>query len=101
MIGIVGKTLDKANQTENCDKIININGLDREYLYYYLMSPMGQEEIKKGTVGAVQPKLPLKNVQNIKVIYPSVENQRKISRILAILDRKIDINNQINRKLCA
>lgn len=99
LIGIVGKTLDKANQTENCDKIININGLDREYLYYYLMSPMGQEEIKKGTVGAVQPKLPLKNVQNIKVIYPSVETQRKISRILAILDRKIDINNQINRKL--
>lgn len=99
LIGIVGKTLDKANQTENCDKIININGLDREYLYYYLMSPMGQEEIKKGTVGAVQPKLPLKNVQNIKVIYPSVETQRKISRILAILDRKIDINNQINRNL--
>lgn len=101
LIGIVGKTLDKANQTENCDKIININGLDREYLYYYLISPMGQEEIKKGTVGAVQPKLPLKNVQNIKIMYPSVETQRRISRILAILDRKIEINNQINRKLCA
>ena len=99
LIGIVGKTLDKANQTENCDKIININGLDREYLYYYLISPMGQEEIKKGTVGAVQPKLPLKNVQNIKIMYPSVETQRRISRILAILDRKIEINNQINRNL--
>ena len=28
LIGIVGDTLDKANQTENCDKIINIKKAD-------------------------------------------------------------------------
>ena len=52
LIGIVGESLDKANQTENCDKIINCTGIEPEYLYYYLISPFGQEEIKRGTVGA-------------------------------------------------
>ena len=47
LIGIVGNTLDKANQTENCDKIINIRNVLPEYLYYYLISKFGQDEIKK------------------------------------------------------
>lgn len=65
LVGIVGESLHLANQTENCDKIVNIRGIDSEYLYYYLISSFGQDEIKRGTVGAVQPKLPLKNVQDI------------------------------------
>lgn len=82
LIGIVGESLDKANQTENCDKIINCTGIEPEYLYYYLISPFGQEEIKRGTVGAVQPKLPLKNVLDINVKYPAIAEQRKIVEIL-------------------
>lgn len=99
LIGIVGATLDKANQTENCDKIINIKGLIPEYLYYYLVSDFGQEEIRKGTVGAVQPKLPLKNVQDISVRYPSMEEQEKIVAILSSIDEKIAINEKINNNL--
>lgn len=99
LVGIVGDTLDKANQTENCDKIINIKGLNPEYLYYYLISSLGQEEIKRGTVGAVQPKLPLKNVQDITVKYPSIETQGKIVGILSSIDDKIAINEAINNNL--
>ena len=51
LIGIVGNTLDKANQTENCDKIINIRNVLPEYLYYYLISKFGQDEIKKALLG--------------------------------------------------
>lgn len=99
LVGIVGDTLDKANQTENCDKIINIKGLNPEYLYYYLVSSLGQEEIKRGTVGAVQPKLPLKNVQNITIKYPSIETQNKIVGILSSIDEKIAINEAVNNNL--
>lgn len=101
LVGIVGDTLDKANQTENCDKIINIKGLNPEYLYYYLISSLGQEEIKRGTVGAVQPKLPLKNVQDITVKYPSIETQDKIVGILSSIDDKIAINKEVNNNLVA
>ena len=99
LIGIVGETLDKANQTENCDKIINIKNVFPEYLYYYLISSFGQDEIRKGTVGAVQPKLPLKNVQNITIFYPSIEEQERIVNILSSVDEKIEMNNAINNNL--
>ena len=62
---------------------------------------MGQEEIKRGTVGAVQPKLPLKNVQDIIVKYPSIETQNKIVGILGSIDEKIAINDSINNNLAA
>lgn len=101
LVGIVGDTLDNANQTENCDKIINIKGLNPEYLYYYLISSLGQEEIKRATVGAVQPKLPLKNVQDITVKYPSKETQDKIVGILSSIDEKIATNEAINNNLQA
>lgn len=99
LIAIVGESLDKANQTENCDKIVNIKDLDRDYLYYYLTSSIGQEEIRKGIVGAVQPKLPLKNVQDITVKYPTLKMQKKIVSILNIIDKKIFVNDEINRNL--
>lgn len=101
LIGIVGATLDGANQTENCDKIINIVGVMPEYLYYYLKSNFGQEEIRKGTVGAVQPKLPLKNVKDISVFYPSMEEQEKIVAILSAIDEKIETNEAVNNNLAA
>ena len=99
LVGIVGDTLDKANQTENCDKIINIKDVLPEYLYYYLISSFGQDEIRKGTVGAVQPKLPLKNVKDISILYPLIEEQERIVNILSSIDKKIEMNNAINNNL--
>ena len=101
LVGIVGNTLDKANQTENCDKIINIKKVLSEYLYYYLVSSFGQDEIKKGTVGAVQPKLPLKNVKDITVKYPPIIEQKQIVEILSAIDEKIELNETINNNLVA
>lgn len=99
LVGIVDKSLDGANQTENCDKLTNLHGIDRNYIYYYLISKYGQDEIKKGTVGAVQPKLPLKNIQDLPIHYPPIDVQRKIGAILSVLDSKIETNNQINGNL--
>lgn len=99
LVGVVGETLNYANQTENCVKINNLHGIDRDYLYYYLVSSLGQQEIKLGTVGAVQAKLPLKNVQSISIPLPSLEDQHRIAAILSSFDDKIENNNRINRNL--
>ena len=98
LVAIVGESLAGANLTENCVKITQMNGVDREYLYYYLKSAIGQAEIAKGTVGAVQPKLPIKNIQAIKLALPSMVEQKKIALILKTLDDKIELNNDINEK---
>ena len=99
LVGVVGETLNYANQTENCVKINNLHGIDRDYLYYYLVSSLGQQEIKLGTVGAVQAKLPLKNVQSISIPLPSLEDQHRIAAILSSLDDKIENNKRINANL--
>ena len=67
LTAIVDSTLDKANLTENCVKVTNLKHITPEYLLLYLRSQLGREAITKGTVGAVQQKLPIKNIQAIPI----------------------------------
>ena len=100
LIAIVGGSLDGANLTENCVKLAKLDKIDSEYLYYYLKSPFGQQNISRGTVGAVQAKLPIKNIQDFSIICPElISDQRRIASILSSLDRKIELNNKINADL--
>jgi len=99
LVSIVGDSLNEANLTENCVKLTSFSGIDRDYLYYYLRSSYGQQEIARGTVGAVQAKLPIKNIQNITIPLPDEVAQGKIAAILSSLDTKIEINQRINDNL--
>lgn len=99
LVAIIGKSLDKANLTENCVKLTSLTGIDGDFLYYFLKSSFGQQEITRGTVGAVQAKLPIKNIQDIKIPLPDEFTQRKIAAILSSLDEKIEINQKINDNL--
>ena len=99
LVAIIGKSLDKANLTENCVKLTLLSGIDRDFLYYFLKSSFGQQEITRGTVGAVQAKLPIKNIQDITIPLPDEFTQRKIAAILSSLDDKIEINQKINDNL--
>ena len=99
LTAIIGESLNYANLTENCVKLINIKGIKRDYLYYYLISDCGKQEIEKGIVGAVQAKLPIKNIQAISIKAPSLETQKRIASILSSLDDKIELNRKINANL--
>ena len=99
LVAKIGKTLDGANLTENCVKITNLQNIDKEYLFYYLKSVFGQQEIMRGIVGAVQQKLPIKNIQEITIKCPELIEQKKIAAILSALDEKIAINREINDNL--
>lgn len=98
-VAIVGESLDKANLTENCSKIVNIKGYSPEFLYYFLKSEYGQKEIAGGTVGEVQKKLPLKNILEIKVPILSEPEQDAIVEKLRIVDEKIDREVQYYNKM--
>lgn len=98
-IALVGETLDKASLTENCSKIVNINGYSSEFLYYFLKSEYGQREIAGGTVGEVQAKLPLKNILEIKVPVLSKPEQEAIVEKLRMIDEKIDREVQYYNKM--
>ncbi len=103
-IGLVAKvpfSLDKANLTENAAKILvhDYTTIIPDYLYWFLKSSFGQQEIKKNIVGSTQLKLPLYGIKNITVRYPSLPEQRAIAHILGTLDDKIELNREMNTTL--
>ena len=79
--------------------MVNIHGLDRDFLYYYLLSDDGQNAIRAASVGAVQAKLPLKNIQALPIPTLSLSEQRTIAATLSSLDEKIENNRKINQCL--
>lgn len=99
LVAVIGKSLNNANLTENCVKIIANKEVSQEYIYYYLTSIYGQNKIKKGIVGAAQPKLPIKNIISITISAPSKELQERTTNILSSLDDKIELNRRINENL--
>lgn len=66
----VGKSLNGANLTENCVKLVSPKTLTQNYIYHFLHSEAGKAAINTGIVGATQPKLPLYNIKRIKLVKP-------------------------------
>ncbi len=98
-LSIVDEHYHLASLTENC---VKLHGLDREdalYLYYYLSSPIGQQEIYRGTVGAVQPKLPIYNIEKIPVYWPKKNARQSAALLLGALDDRISLLSETNTTL--
>lgn len=98
-ISFIDSRFDNASLTENAAKLTGLGREDAIYLYYFLISQTGQQEIRNGTVGAVQAKLPLYNIQKIPVPWPANSTRRSIANILCTLDDKIELNRRMNGTL--
>lgn len=106
VVGTVGaiaqieESLNGAYLTENCDNLqVDESICLKDYLKYYLLSEDGSKEIIANTVGSTQPKLPIYGIENFNIKLPSIDNQKRIVRLLNSIDDKIKINNQINNNL--
>ena len=90
LIGKIHKSLDGANLTENCVRLTQLKHVSSDYLYYTLQYKKHTKEIELLTVGAVQAKLPIYNIQSMKIIVPpeSVlsEFQGRINAINGIVE---------------
>lgn len=71
------------------------------YLYYFLVSKSGTQELLNAAHGAVQLNIAPRNiVEKIPVPLPAdIEVQRKIIQHLKVIDEKINLNRQINQTL--
>ena len=101
LCSIIPEELHLASLTENCAKIVDIDKkrLDKCFLYYFLSSSCGQDEIKKRNVGSTQSKLPLYNIKSIPLSLPVLKEQKAIAEVLASLDDKIDLLHRQNKTL--
>ena len=94
LVAIVDKSLNNANLTENCVKLVNIKNFLSKYVYYYLISDSGQAQIQAGIVGSTQPKFPLYNIEKIEIPDVSMSEQQHIVDILGTLDDKMENNSK-------
>lgn len=69
-----------------------------DYLCYVLKNPMMKQVIKDNYVsGSAIPRIVLKDFKKIYLRVPSFSEQKFVTSILLSLDKKIEINNQINK----
>lgn len=99
LVSVIDEFFNNASQTENCAKLTGLDKVDALYLYYFLRSEAGQSEIKMGTVGAVQAKLPLYNIEKLSIYWPLREVRQKIVSQLSTIDDKLECNAQTNQTL--
>ena len=101
-IGLLGKihsSLDNANLTENCVKLAGIHTVTSDYLYYTLCYKKQIKEIDLLTVGAVQAKLPMYNIQSMKILVPPTNVISDFQKKMNALDEQIEANTVEIQKL--
>lgn len=75
--------------------------VDSEFLTYFFHSKRGQYILLSNASQVGVPALarPTSSFRKLKIVIPSLPTQRRIANILSSLDRKIELNNQINKQL--
>lgn len=75
----------------NVDKKI----IDNKYLFYYLTSSMGQQQIESKVTGSTQKTISLKSLKEINIIRHNFYKEKQIGDLLYKIDNKINNNKQI------
>lgn len=92
---------NKLASTEFLPLIVDERKVDFQYCYYLLISDAitnylcGQNSNTSGS----HKRIDSQDFLNIDISLPSLNEQRRIGKILSDIDRKITLNRQINRNL--
>lgn len=70
-----------------------VSDVETLYLYHYLKSK--EDSIMKLRIGTGLPNIQKKDLAEFKVIIPAIEQQRTISNILSLFERKNEIEGQL------
>lgn len=81
--------------------ILNVDKkmIDNKYLFYYLTSSMGQQQIESKVTGSTQKTISLKSLKEINIIRHNFYKEKQIGDLLYKIDNKINNNKQIIKNL--
>lgn len=71
-----------------------LNGVDQNFLYYWLQSPQGKAELSKCTIGAAQPAYTIERLKEISIELPPENIQRDIASVIADYDLALKNNRR-------
>ena len=88
--GIIPDELDNANLTENADKLVLFNGINKYCLHFFISSSFFQEQISDAITKVGQPKLAIIRIQNFLFPLPPLAVQNaivaKLEEVLPLVD---------------
>ena len=99
LVNVIDESLNKANLTENCFKLTNLKIINKDFLYQYLISENGQREIEMKTVGGVQAKLPMYNVELLDLIIPTTNTLSQFESTINAINRRLILTIKENDRL--
>ncbi|WP_276930448.1 restriction endonuclease subunit S [Faecalibaculum rodentium] len=73
--------------------------LDNDYLLYFLKSGEGQNLLKSRESGTTVTGIKQSEFRKLEIDLPPISIQKRMVKILLLLDQKIDINTRINKNL--
>ena len=65
-----------------------------EYLYSYMKSPVFEIQVNKMNYGSAQPQLTVSGINKFNIQYPTINEQKKVSTIMLLLDKKIELQSK-------
>jgi type I restriction enzyme S subunit len=98
-VNVIDESLNGANLTENCVKLVNLRCISNSYLYSFLVSKEGKSIIEQSIVGGVQGKLPIYNIEKMELLIPSEKAIKDFNLRMNIIDTYIKIRLKENKKL--
>lgn len=95
-VGKVGKYLENNNALLNqrVGKFINLEKIDKDYLYFLLQSPLFEKFILNNAFGCAQPNISNKKIEEFSFYNYSVKEQRKITSKLNKVQETINIRKE-------
>lgn len=104
MIGTVGEVSLIKNEPNFAIKNLGLfkigDEINAKWLYFFLKSKIGQDQIRNLKQGSTQQYISLKSLRNLKILVPTNEEEKKnIVKILYSIDEKIELNQKKNQTL--
>ncbi len=73
--------------------------LTKDFLYYYLASPAGQDQLQSIITGSAQPKFNKTALRGLKVNIPNIEVQKLVASFMMSIDDRITLLRETNTTL--
>ena len=98
MIGTVGEVCFEKNSPIYAIKNVGLikagNQLLGQFLFHYLSSSIGQDQIKSSTSGSTQKFIGLGRLRSLRVLLPPLPEQQKIVEIVSSMDDVVSLTEQ-------
>jgi type I restriction enzyme S subunit len=78
---------------------IDSKAIDRCFIYFWIMSIIGQQKLYEASIGSTQAALTIIGLKNIDILIPPLPEQRAIAGVLSSLDDKVDLLHRQNKTL--